>query len=115
MTFDAIAAWWWPYLFILLAGVVPNNIWRVLGVFVGSRLDDGSAVLVLARTVATGLVAGVIGNLIVHPAGALAATPVALRLAAVAAAMIAWHLAGRRLLLAIAVAEAVIAFGLVAF
>lgn len=111
MSFTAVEAWWWPYLFILLAGVIPNGMWRVFGVFIGGRIDDESEILVVVRAVATGLVAAVIGNLVVYPSGALADTPTLLRIAAVAAGFAAWRFLGRRMLVAIAVTEAILLAG----
>lgn len=112
MTFDAIDAWWWPYLFILIAGWLATDAWRFLGVYFGGRLDSSSELLVFVRTVATALVAAVIGNLIVFPTGALADTPLALRLAAAAVGFAAYIAIGRRIVLGIAAAEAVLLGGL---
>ncbi len=112
MTYDAIDAWWWPYLFILLAGWLATDFWRYLGVYLGGRIAEDSQVLVLVRTVATALVAGVIGNLIVFPGGALAAAPLALRIGAVAAGFAAYLAAGKRMLVGIVVGEAVLLAGL---
>lgn len=112
MTFDAIDAWWWPYLFILVAGWLATDFWRYLGVYLGGRISDDSPVLVLVRTVATALVAGVIGKLIVFPGGALAEAPLALRIGAVAVGFAAYLLVGKRMLVGIVVAEAVLLGGL---
>ena len=72
LTFDAIDAAWWPFLFILLAGGLATDIWRWLGVLAGHRLRDDSEALIWVRAVATALVAGVIGKLVLFPTGALA-------------------------------------------
>lgn len=112
MTFDAVDAWWWPYLFILIAGWLATDIWRFLGVYVGGRLSDDSGLLVLVRCVATALVAAVIGNLVVFPGGSLAATPLALRIGAVVAGFIAYLVFGKRVIASIIAAEAVLAAGM---
>jgi hypothetical protein len=112
MTFDAIDAWWWPYLFILVAGWLATDFWRYLGVYLGGRISDDSPILVLVRTVATALVAGVIGNLIVFPGGALAEVPLALRVGAVAVGFVAFLLARKNMLVGIVFAEAVLLGGL---
>lgn len=111
MTFDAIDAWWWPFLFILVAGWLATDSWRFLGVYFGGRMAEDSDLLVLVRAVATALVAAVIANLIVFPGGALAATPLWLRLAAAGAGFAAYLFIGRRVLVGIAVAEAVFIAG----
>ncbi len=112
MTFEAIDTWWWPFLFILIAGWLATDVWRFLGVYFGGRISDDSDVLVLVRTVATALVAAVIGNLIVFPSGALAETPLWLRLGAALIGFLAYIGLGRKMLAGIAVSEAVLVAGL---
>ncbi|MBE7185552.1 MAG: AzlD domain-containing protein [Methylobacterium mesophilicum] len=112
MTFDAFGNPLWPYLFILIAGSFATDIWRFLGVAFGSRIDPDSEMLVMVRTLATALVAGVIGNQIVFPSGALADVPLLLRIGAAAAGFAAYLALGRRVLLGILVAEAVLLAGI---
>jgi hypothetical protein len=112
MTFEAIDAWWWPYLFILAAGWLATDVWRFLGVYLGGRLREDSELLVMVRALATALVAAVIGNLIVFPSGALAATPLALRAAAASAGFLAYLMLGKRVLVGIAAAEVVLLAGI---
>lgn len=112
MTFDAIDAWWWPYLFILVAGWLATDSWRFLGVYLGGRIAEDSDLLVLVRAMATALVAAVIGNLIVFPTGALASTPVILRAVAAMLGFVAYLCLGKRILLGIVVAEVVLLAGL---
>lgn len=112
MTFDALSVWWWPFLFILIAGWLATDAWRFLGVFFGGRLSEDTGLLVLVRAVATALVAAVIGNLIVFPSGALATTSLALRVGAAAAGFFAYLFLGKRILIGIVVAEAVLIVGL---
>ena len=114
MTYAALDAWWWPYLFILIAGWAATDIWRFLGVLVGNRLAEDSDIMVLVRTVATALVAAVIGNLIIFPSGALAATPMALRIVAAAAGFAAYLLARKSMVVGITAAEAVLIAGYLA-
>jgi hypothetical protein len=112
MTFDAIDGWWWPYLFILVAGWFATDCWRFLGVYLGGRIADDSDLLVLVRAMATALVAAVIGNLIVFPTGALASSPLALRAGAAALGFLAYFFLGKRIVVGICVAEAVLITGL---
>ncbi|TPN88608.1 AzlD domain-containing protein [Mesorhizobium sp. CU2] len=112
MSYFSNGAWWWPYLFILVAGFAATDVWRFLGVYLGGKLSEDSDLLVLVRTMATALVAGVIGNLIVFPGGALAHTSFALRIAAAAlgfAVYLAW---GKRMIAGIATAELLLLAGL---
>ncbi|WP_157019756.1 AzlD domain-containing protein [Mesorhizobium xinjiangense] len=115
MSFDAFDAWWWPYLFILAAGWLATDLWRFLGVMLGGRISEESDALVLIRSIATALVAAVIAKLIVFPGGALAATPLALRLAAAGIGFVAYLLARKRVIVGILVAEAVLLVGMLQF
>jgi hypothetical protein len=112
MTFDAFDFWWWPFLFILAAGWLATDFWRYLGVYLGGHLSEDSDLLVLVRAVATAMVAAVIGNLIVFPSGALADTALALRIAAAAIGFVAYLSLGRRIIVGIIAAEAVLLAGL---
>lgn len=113
MTFQAIDTWWWPYLFILVAGWLATDAWRFLGVYFGGRISETSETLVLVRCIATALVAAVIGNLVVFPSGELAMTPLPLRIAAIAAGFVAYLGLGKNVLVGIVVAEAVLLCGMV--
>ena len=79
MTWQSLDAWWWPFVFIMIGGWLATDSWRWLGVLIGNRLSDDSAVLIWVRSVATALVAAVIAKLILYPSGALLDFPVALR------------------------------------
>lgn len=114
MSFDSIQAWWWPFLFILIGGWLATDMWRFLGVFLGGRLSEESELLVLVRCVATALVAAVVGNLVVFPTGALAATPLALRVGAILAGFAVYLLAAKRVIAGILAAEAVLLAGMLA-
>ena len=114
-TFDTFGQGWagdfGPYLFILLAGTLMTDIWRWLGVLAGNRLLDDSEALNWVKAVATALIAGVIGNLILFPAGALASAPVALRIAAAALGWGAFMVARQNVLAGVVAAELVLVVG----
>lgn len=114
MTFHAIDAWWWPFLFILVGGWLATDAWRFLGVYLGDRISEDSDLLVLVRALATALVAAVIGNLIVFPSGALAETSLALRLISAAVGFLAYLWLGRKVLVGIVVAEVALLVGMLA-
>ncbi|EDQ32209.1 Branched-chain amino acid transport protein (AzlD) [Hoeflea phototrophica DFL-43] len=109
--YESFDTWWWPYLFIAIAGWLATDIWRWLGVLVGNRLSEESAALTWVRAVATALVAGVIAKLILYPTGALQETPVLIRLIAVAAGFTAFLIAGKRIWVGIAVSLALLIGG----
>lgn len=112
MTFQSFDAWWWPYLFILIAGWAATDSWRYLGVYFGGRMREDSEALVLVRSIATALVAAVIGNLIVFPSGELAAVPLWLRIGAAVAGFASYLRLGRSVPLGILIAEAVLFAGI---
>lgn len=107
-TFFSVDAWWWPYVFILLAGSLPTNMWRWLGVFVGGALRDDSDLLLWVRAVASALIAGVISKLILFPSGPLGDTSMLLRLGATAIGMVAFWLCRKSILAGVVAAEAVL-------
>src|SRR5712672_2337670 len=76
---------WNALLVLLLAGFQLNDVWRMLGLWFGGGIDEGSELLVWVRAVATATLAGVIAQILVMPPGALASVPDWLRYGAVAA------------------------------
>lgn len=102
--YETFEAWWWPYVFIAIAGWVATDMWRWLGVLVGNRLKQDSAALTWVRAVATALVAAVIAKLILYPTGALEDAPVALRVAAAGIGFAAFLMLGKRIWVGISVA-----------
>lgn len=114
MTFQSIDTWWWPFLFILIAGWLATDSWRFLGVYFGGRIREDSEAIIFVRCVATALVAAVIGNLVVFPSGELANTPLLLRVGAVAAGFAVYLYLHRSVLLSIVVAEAILLAGILA-
>ncbi len=100
-----IEAWWWPYLFILLIGWLPTDMWRVLGVILSGGIDENSQMLIFVRAVATSLVAAVIAKLILFPAGSLAITPVELRIFAAVSGFAVFNFVGKRVFAGILTAE----------
>jgi hypothetical protein len=112
MTWQSLTDWWWPYLFILLAGWLPTDIWRFIGVLIGGRVREDSEALIVVRAVATALVAGVIAQLILYPSGSLAESSVFLRIGAAAAGFAAYLYLGRHIIVSVIVAEVVLVIGL---
>jgi branched-subunit amino acid transport protein len=81
---------WHALVILVLAGVIPNQIWRMLGLWFGGGIDEGSELLIWVRAVATAILAGVIAEIVVQPPGALASVPALLRYASVAAGFVAF-------------------------
>lgn len=103
--------WWWPYAMILVAGWLATDVWRWLGVFASGRLREDSELFIYVRCVATALVAGVIARLILFPIGALEATPMALRIVAVAIGFAVYLASRQRIVAGVAAADAVLIGG----
>ena len=72
-------------LILVIAGFLPNEVWRMVGLWIGGAVDEGSEILVWVRAVATAIFAGVIAQILMQPPGALASVPDWLRYGAVAA------------------------------
>jgi hypothetical protein len=102
---------WHAYLLLLVAGVLPNEIWRMLGVVLVRGLDEESEILVWVRAVATAVLAGVVAQLIFFPTGALATTPLMLRLVAALCGFAGYMLVRRSVLAGVLIGEAVMLAG----
>ena len=112
------AAWWWPYVIILVAGALATQVWRWTGVLLAGRLSPDGAIYIWARLVATAIIAALAGQLILQPQGALQIVPVWLRLVAVGAGLLVlWRFwrRGAALTLGLIAALVVLAVCYVAF
>src|SRR5258705_586525 len=76
---------WHALLILVIAGFIPNEAWRLAGLWLGSGVDEGSEGLVWVWAVATAILAGGIAQILLQPPGGLASVPDWLRYAAVAA------------------------------
>jgi hypothetical protein len=85
------------YLTLFLAGFLATEIWRWLGLAVGSRLDAAGALFQWVRAVATALVAGLVTRMVLFPAGALIEVPLGVRLGAFAGGVALYFLLRRNL------------------
>jgi hypothetical protein len=104
----------WPYLALILAGFLPNEVWRWLGILMARGLDEESEIVVWVRAVATAILAGVMAQLISTTSGALALTPLPVRVGAVAAGFLAFLVIRRSVFAGVAVGEAVLIVGTIA-
>jgi branched-subunit amino acid transport protein len=102
---------WHALLVLLFAGFLPNEIWRMLGLWLGSGVDEESDLLVWVRAVATAILAGVIAQILVLPPGALASIPGPLRFGAVAAGFLAFVATRRSTLAGVICGEIVLLAG----
>ena len=105
---DALDHGLWPWIALILFGFLPSEIWRMISVFLARGIDESSPWLAWVRAVATALLAGVVGKLLLSPNGALATLPLWGRVGPLAIGMIAFFLIRRSLLAAIVAGEAAI-------
>lgn len=111
LTFTALPDPWWPFLFILLAGWLPTDIWRFLGVLSSGNISEDSKAMQLVKAIATALVAAVIARLVLFPSGSLALVPDAVRLGAMGLGFLAYLVLGRSIVLGLIVAQIVLVGG----
>lgn len=106
---------WWSILYLLVAGTLATDIWRYLGVFAALRIDEAGEVFQWVRAASTALVAALIARLVVFAPGALADTPLLLRLAAFGAGFLVYLLARQNMLAGIAAGVAILVGGMLLF
>jgi hypothetical protein len=102
---------WHALLVLVIAGFLPNEIWRMAGLWLGSGVDEGSDLLVWVRAVATAILAGVIAQILVTPPGALASVPDWLRYGAVGAGFAGFAVTRRSTLAGVVFGEIVMLAG----
>jgi hypothetical protein len=107
----SILAELWPYLVLILAGFLPNEAWRMLGIVASHGIDEGSELIIWVRAVATAVLTGVVSKIVVFAPGALAEVPLTLRLGAAAAGMAAYFLLRRSVFAGVVVGTLGIAIG----
>jgi hypothetical protein len=105
----------WPYAMLILVGFLPNELWRMAGVVLSRGLDEDSEILIWVRAVATAILTGVVGKLVVFAPGALATVPLGVRLGAAVLGVAAFLLVRRSVFAGVAIATAAIVLGALAF
>ena len=101
----------WPYLVLVLAGFLPNEIWRVLGLVLARGLNEDSQIVVWSRAVATALLAGVVAKLILFANGALTTVPLSVRVGAAVLGFVAFAVLKRSVFAGVIVGEAALLIG----
>ncbi len=104
-----------PYALLILVGFLPNEVWRMLGVVLARGLDEDSEIIVLARAIATSILTGVVGKLVIFAPGALASVSVTVRIGAAAFGLVAYMLARRSVLAGVVGATLVMMAGMLVF
>ena len=96
------------YLTLIIAGVLATEVWRWLGLVVGSRLDVAGTAFQWVRAVATALVSGLVTRMVLFPAGALAEVPLWTRLGALAGGVSLYLLLRRNVVAGVGAAAALL-------
>ena len=104
-----------PYALLILVGFLPNEIWRMLGVVLARGLNEDSQVIVFARAIATAILTGVVGKLVIFAPGALANVSVTVRLGATVLGLAAYVLARRSVLVGVVAATLAMMAGMLVF
>lgn len=100
-----------PALALLLVGFLPNEIWRLAGLFLVRGFDETSQVIVWVRAVATAMLAGVLAQLILATSGALALIPVSVRIGAACVGFAAFLVVRRSVFAGIVAGEIAVILG----
>jgi hypothetical protein len=95
---------WWPYLFLVAVGFLPNEVWRMLGIVASRGIDENSELIIWVRAVATATLTGVVSKIVVFAPGALGTVPLWVRLVAVAAGIAAFFIMRRSVFASLATA-----------
>jgi hypothetical protein len=101
----------WPYLVLVLAGFLPNEIWRLLGLVLARGLNEDSQIVVWSRAVATALLAGVVAKLILFANGALTTVPLSVRVGAAVVGFLAFAALKRSVFAGVIGGEAALLIG----
>jgi hypothetical protein len=84
-------------IYIFVAGVAANGVWRLGGALLSSGISDDGAVITWVRAVSTALVAALISRIVVFPPGALADVDAVIRVTAFGIGILAFFLTQRNL------------------
>lgn len=96
----------WPYLVVVLAGFLPNEMFRMAAVLLSRGVDEQSELFGWIRVMATTLLAAVVSRLVYAPAAVLDPVPIAVRVGAIAVGVLSYFALRRSLLLGILAGEA---------
>jgi len=100
-----------PVLALILAGFLPNEVWRLVGLMLVRGLDEKSQIIVWVRAVATAMLAGVLAQLILSTSGPLASIPAGVRVGAAVLGFVVFLIARRSVFAGVATGEAAILLG----
>jgi Branched-chain amino acid transport protein (AzlD) len=100
-----------PTFALILAGFLPNEIWRLVGLMLVRGLDEKSQLIVWVRAVATAMLAGVLAQLLLSTSGALGSIPLGVRVGAAALGFAAFLVAKRSVFAGVLIGELAVLLG----
>lgn len=106
---------WQAAVLIIVAAALPTEIWRWLGLAIGWRINPRSEILSFVRATATGIIAAFVAHALFFPTGALAGTPIGLRISALGAGLAAFLACGGHVLIGVGAGVAMLLLGQVVF
>lgn len=87
--------------YILVAGVAANAVWRLAGLVLSSGLSEEGPVIAWIKAVSTALVSGLVARIVIFPPGALADISTPVRVGAFALGVAVYYLTRRNMALGI--------------
>jgi hypothetical protein len=85
------------FLYILIAGVAANALWRFAGLALSSGISEEGAIIAWVKAVSTALVAGLVARIVIFPPGALAQVSSPVRIGAFLLGIAIYYAARRHL------------------
>jgi hypothetical protein len=85
------------FLYILIAVVAANAVWRLGGLALSSGLSEEGPVIAWVKSVSTALVAGLVARIVTFPPGALAEISTPVRIGAFALGIAVYYAARRHM------------------
>ena len=85
------------FLYILIAGVAANAVWRLAGLALSSGISEEGPVIAWVKAVSTALIAGLVARIVIFPPGALAQISMPVRVGAFILGIAVFYAARRHL------------------
>ena len=86
-----------PLLYILVAGIAANAVWRIGGLLLSSGISEDGPFIAWVKAVSTALVAGLVARIVIFPPGALAEISMPVRVGAFVLGIAVFYAARRHL------------------
>jgi hypothetical protein len=95
----------WPYFILIVAGFLPNELWRMSAILFSRGLNENSEILTWVKAVAGAILAIIITRLVIDPSAALTAVPLSIRALAMGVGLASFFVFRQSLLAGILLGE----------